>query len=1636
MSNLDYFRRPVLAGNTLTRTQVATIRGSVRRNDADGVSTVPYFPGLTGKTLQIKIEGTTYLVTFTSDVFLTALSEINAVIDGHAIGVANGHASDSDGTVTLQSTSTDGLGAQLRAQSSIEIVGGTATSILGLDIALHPLKAYGGELLGTAEGRVRNPFRTAFLNRDEGLSVNSVNRNLAALSANSDVLFSHHNREDAVLQKVNTFTNNGSYITVGAGVSVPIGLGLLTASATKEDLAPFFQIIDSATKQPHASRVVGVVKGPPAGVYPSGWPYTNQTVWADNLGRNLLGQQLDKNPGGTAITGITEGRYVSCAGSPFVQVVAGDFVSISGATNTDSLDNNGFKWVVESVVSNSIVALRPMSKSELDLVGYVSTSVQPSVDLADTKQSAQSYGSITVRTGAFATVPALQPASLNLVVFPELPIGSSVELWVAQPRNLMDVGPYDVQKAAGQALKQAVSDLDLAPNGLLSSPTVSAVGPNLSVGAFYVRWHGKVIRVAPSVLTAPANPFAYSVIYWDEDTNSVKSFLSSTSPGVYNATAIFSGPADPSAVTSGTGFQIASASSSSSNWSQVFQSSKMENGKSSVVTVGHGGDFSSLAEAAQFLGNLKVSTTETVSSNGTYPHFEIVLLSDQTITSMVAFSVPSVTIRGATRSIRLTSNQALGNALFYTDGGSITVEDLTVKMLTGQQMLVWSTASTAGNVILKNIRQDLTGALPMLKVVRVGTAVMDVLIEDCVFTTVLYIAEGPLGLGNVSISRSTIGHQFLAPYTDPMFIAGDLFTIRISESSFPNWIGGAGGVVFSDIASPSLAEVSITNSRFDFGAQTSTSSVFMRSSTARCVVSNCFINMTGNAGINKEFGDNTTIRDCTITTNAFGIGGSINASRFLSNKVVLAADSVSNTNGYLLDQVREVSGNSFSGTQAAYYVRVGDGGVASDNYFNIGASSWLAQTTSVIEAIGDAVVSGNYIEGAGVCAQAITISSRCSVTENWVLSSGGCGIYIGSGESIVNGNVVNGPAEAINGTANDGNIISNNRFTSATLPGALPFGGEFSGNVYNIGAMSFTRNSVNRELLIRDCTFIGDFEFTGSNMSISGCDFTGTTIIQSRLDSLPLQMSGVRFHGPTTLVACYADGCVVESDGSTAPFVGNTFLTGCTLSNCAFTPFSYSSDWIRVRNCTLVGCRSFCAIADNASINSDYNYIFDTFCYALTTVANTYVGLFISDRTYKLVVDGCDVAWIGGDFSTNNGPRDVSISSTRTEKIDFLTAAQVSVTDCKIGLRNTKGNILQAGLEIEFNPWSNLRAVLTGAVSFTNGNTAVTGASTKFTTEVQVGDLIRLSAHADSVLGKVASISSDTSLTLAAGYAGITGSGAAVSGAARGTFSGNDIDDPTGSNVYFNAAGSPDVCLSVYGNRITGSLEATLPVFNGGTYTSSLSVQGNHVSGSNTSLGIDAYSNSVLNVAGNFFSGVVSADYNFSGGGLPAWGTTFFSGVFSNNTCLGAVSFRFARGLAITGNSIVCTPTNNLLTFYRCLDIVIDGNYVYKTASNGPNGLILFQDVRRARLTNNVLGSAWVALDGSELLGFIGNSGGTIGYDLIIMGNHMYFVGAAAPVPTQTSLIASATVYYLLDTATSMTAPSRLGGTVSNPTAP
>ena len=66
-------------------------------------------------------------------------------------------------------------------------------------------------------------------------------------------------------------------------------------------------------------------------------------------------------------------------------------------------------------------------------------------------------------------------------------------------------------------------------------------------------------------------------------------------------------------------------------------------------------------------------------------------------------------------------------------------------------------------------------------------------------------------------------------------------------------------------------------------------------------------------------------------------------------------------------------------------------------------------------------------------------------------------------------------------------------------------------------------------------------------------------------------------------------------------------------------------------------------------------------------------------------------------------------------------------------------------------------SIQTGTVSVTNGSATVTGSGTLFSANVAAGDLFTIVG--DNAWYEVASVSSNTSLTLSANYAGTTGSG-------------------------------------------------------------------------------------------------------------------------------------------------------------------------------------------------------------------------------------------------------------------------------------
>src|SRR3954464_11215706 len=104
MAQMDYFRRPILAGKSLKRLSVGTIRGTLKRLNPDGISNVPYFPGVIGgdtvnvNVFDMGIPGpVTVPVTLSSSSFATILSDFNTALVGKA------RAFDADGTVGLKS---------------------------------------------------------------------------------------------------------------------------------------------------------------------------------------------------------------------------------------------------------------------------------------------------------------------------------------------------------------------------------------------------------------------------------------------------------------------------------------------------------------------------------------------------------------------------------------------------------------------------------------------------------------------------------------------------------------------------------------------------------------------------------------------------------------------------------------------------------------------------------------------------------------------------------------------------------------------------------------------------------------------------------------------------------------------------------------------------------------------------------------------------------------------------------------------------------------------------------------------------------------------------------------------------------------------------------------------------------------------------------------------------------------------------------------------------------------------------------------------------------------------------------------------------------------------------------------------
>lgn len=995
-----YFARPFLAGNNVARTQFATVRGSVRRSDPDGISPLPYFPGVTvapPSTLIFTIDTTPYTVTFTGNDLYTVISDINT-----AIGLA-GYASDSDGCLSITSNTPGGNGV-------VAVTGGTAFEALGFAYAAGlgtMVAATGGDIPRSPEGRNGNNPYTTFPGNRDNLTASALQRALTSVAGNVDVLHAEAARHLPLIKKATlTSSANGTYLPMSpASTRVFTGKNLSMAS-TKEELSAYFTIIDTVTKQPTASRVVGVVQGPPVTVPPS----ANTAGWRALDGGNVLGQDILKVSAVT-IDEIHNGRFVVCSGATFVTsgVQIGDYASIAGATNFTPRNHNGYSWVVETILSETKLQLRPMSASELASIGSTpNAGVDPLLELNDFTNLGEVYGDLSIRTG-------IACSEVNLVVDPPLPPSTSFEVWYPDMGAAFSTSADILGDQLSPISRLPASDLDTEPNGILSQPTISGVGTgSLSVGAFYVRWHGRVIYVPAQVLTAPVGT-EETVVYWEESTNSLVLYTLASPPGTYVPTTIFNGldSRDPSlSASSSGGFQIAKLDVSVGSITAATLTALVLDGNSSLITVGYGGQFKTLKSAAEYLYTLSKANSESLSANGVYSHAEIVLLSDQAFSSYVQFALPHVTIRGATPDIKLRSTTGFVSEIIRNTVGGVTLADLTIECATHHQTLVYCTNAVAtSKVTLRNLKMSSASVTLLDAVITTGS--QDVVIEDCQLNVCQHIVSGALAR-YIHVLRSYL-YCIYDGFSNQAFACTSWMGLSVDKSQIVGFLDNSSGVLFQE--SPATDFVSLTDSLLDGGGQTPTADSWLFSATNATVkVNNCKIFMTGNAGVCKGTGANVSISGCSIVTNAFSsTTPAFAATKFHHNSVAIATDTPAKSNQTLFNGVVDLESNSFSGTQLAYPIKVDVGSRIVQNSFELSASANFPLSSDIIQLNGtDVLIEGNKISTESIsCDRVIAVfADRCCVLNNVVAmnyqtSASTTGIYAPSTTStVISGNSV------------------------------------------------------------------------------------------------------------------------------------------------------------------------------------------------------------------------------------------------------------------------------------------------------------------------------------------------------------------------------------------------------------------------------------------------------------------------------------------------------------------------------------------------------------------------------------------------------------------------------------------------------
>lgn len=384
----------VFGSGSISRVVLPYIISGIRRNDPDMVSVNAYYPGLSGKTVVLEQGGdysATTTITFTSDAYYIALSTINTL--------THLKAADYDGFLGFVSQHAGG-------NNYLKVTGGTALSILGIDIYPHPAAiSYAGEIdspkPSTYESRTKG---TGVILKNEGVNRENWNRGLAAIGYVLDSMQSNLDREVAFPVQYSTTINGASFSVISTDRFFIAGNGISTPNPSADVLDKLITVVDTNNNllfdaNGDRVRVTSVTYGTLTSTA------TSFSAWNVADGKSVFGNtahyQKQKSVGTIA---AINGNTIKCTGATFITdlVQTNDTVRIDNATNLSPFSHNG-EFVVDEVLTNEILRVRPKGTSTVPLTG-----VGTPTCLNQVRQLGENYGQATVYVGSF--LPLILPA--------------------------------------------------------------------------------------------------------------------------------------------------------------------------------------------------------------------------------------------------------------------------------------------------------------------------------------------------------------------------------------------------------------------------------------------------------------------------------------------------------------------------------------------------------------------------------------------------------------------------------------------------------------------------------------------------------------------------------------------------------------------------------------------------------------------------------------------------------------------------------------------------------------------------------------------------------------------------------------------------------------------------------------------------------------------------------------------------------------------------------------------------------------------------------------------------------------------------------------------------------------------------